>query len=107
MSEMFQTYERQYQELVSGLKQGCVAAGALNEDQRRPKVPELKTALDEGDSLVTEVLSPRKLDSHRWIFRSGGWISRRGGSSRRRRRHSWESSRTTRRSSQISSAKLR
>ncbi|EFJ36970.1 hypothetical protein SELMODRAFT_76204 [Selaginella moellendorffii] len=52
MSEMFQTYERQYQELVSGLKQGCVAAGALNEDQRRPKVLELKTALDEGDSLI-------------------------------------------------------
>ncbi|KAJ7525160.1 hypothetical protein O6H91_17G039500 [Diphasiastrum complanatum] len=52
MSEIFEGYERQYCELSTSLARKCSSVGALDGEQKKQKLLELKTGLDEGESLI-------------------------------------------------------
>jgi len=55
MSEVFEGYERQYCELSANLSKKCTAAGALNGEQKKQKVSEIKSGIDEAESLIRKM----------------------------------------------------
>ncbi|KAG6548694.1 hypothetical protein Mapa_009849 [Marchantia paleacea] len=52
MSEIFEGYERQYCELSTNLSRKCTSTGLLNGEEKKQKLSELKTGLDEAESLI-------------------------------------------------------
>ncbi|KAJ0043566.1 hypothetical protein Pint_19180 [Pistacia integerrima] len=52
MSEVFEGYERQYCEISANLLKKCTAAAALHGEQKKQKVSEIKSGVDEAESLV-------------------------------------------------------
>ncbi|GLT56530.1 hypothetical protein SLA2020_295650 [Shorea laevis] len=55
MSEVFEGYERQYCELSANLSRKCTAAGALDGEQKRQKLSEIKAGLDDAESLIRKM----------------------------------------------------
>ncbi|KAK7316329.1 hypothetical protein VNO77_35282 [Canavalia gladiata] len=55
MSNVFEGYERQYCELSANLSKRCTAAGALNGEQKKQKVSEIKAGIDEADALIRKM----------------------------------------------------
>ncbi|KAF2299418.1 hypothetical protein GH714_031879 [Hevea brasiliensis] len=55
MSEVFEGYERQYCELSSNLSRKCTAAGALDGEQKKQKLSEVRTGLEEAESLIRKM----------------------------------------------------
>ncbi|KAL2653261.1 hypothetical protein R1flu_021389 [Riccia fluitans] len=52
MSEIFEGYERQYCELSTNLSRKCTSTGLLNGEEKKQKLSELKTGLDEAETLI-------------------------------------------------------
>jgi vesicle transport through interaction with t-SNAREs protein 1 len=52
MSEVFDGYERQYCELSANLSRKCTSVSALHGEEKKHKLTELKSGLDEADSLI-------------------------------------------------------
>ncbi|CAK9229392.1 unnamed protein product [Sphagnum troendelagicum] len=52
MSEIFEGYERQYCELSANLSRKCTSILALHGEEKKHKLSELKTGLDEAESLI-------------------------------------------------------
>lgn len=52
MSEIFDGYERQYCELSTNLSRKCAALAALSGEQKKQKLGELNTGLEEAESLI-------------------------------------------------------
>lgn len=55
MSEVFEGYERQYCEISSNLARKCTAASALNGEQRKQRISEIKAGLDDADNLIKKM----------------------------------------------------
>ncbi|GLU11043.1 hypothetical protein SLE2022_278150 [Rubroshorea leprosula] len=55
MSEVFEGYERQYCELSANLSRKCTAAGALDGEQKKQKLSEIKAGLDDAESLIRKM----------------------------------------------------
>ncbi|KAJ0049517.1 hypothetical protein Pint_16162 [Pistacia integerrima] len=55
MSQVFEGYERQYCELSAGLSRKCTAATALTGEQRKQKLSEIKTGLDDAETLIQKM----------------------------------------------------
>lgn len=55
MSEVFEGYERQYCELSANLSRKCTSAALLNGEQKKQKLSELKTGLDEAEALIRKM----------------------------------------------------
>ncbi|GLU01876.1 hypothetical protein SLE2022_191570 [Rubroshorea leprosula] len=62
MSEVFEGYERQYCELSANLSRKCTAAGALDGEQKKQKLSEIKVGLEDAESLI------RKMDNEARSF---------------------------------------
>eukprot|EP00262_Sarcandra_glabra_P003463 TRINITY_DN1418_c0_g1_i3.p1 TRINITY_DN1418_c0_g1~~TRINITY_DN1418_c0_g1_i3.p1 ORF type:complete len:222 (+),score=44.17 TRINITY_DN1418_c0_g1_i3:189-854(+) len=55
MSEVFEGYERQYCELSANLSRKCTSAGLLNGEQKKQKVSEIKSGLDDAEALIRKM----------------------------------------------------
>ncbi|XP_028753681.1 vesicle transport v-SNARE 13-like isoform X2 [Neltuma alba] len=55
MSQVFEGYERQYCELSANLSRKCTAASALNGEQKKQKLSDIKDELDEADTLIRKM----------------------------------------------------
>ncbi|KAG2714232.1 hypothetical protein I3843_03G020200 [Carya illinoinensis] len=55
MSEVFEGYERQYCELSANLSRKCTASCALQGEQKKQKVAEIKSGIDEAESLIRKM----------------------------------------------------
>ncbi|PON70355.1 Vesicle transport V-snare [Trema orientale] len=55
MSEVFEGYERHYSELSANLSRKCTAASALNGEQKKQRISEIKNGLDEADNLLRKM----------------------------------------------------
>ncbi|KAI9120723.1 hypothetical protein K1719_007756 [Acacia pycnantha] len=55
MSNVFEGYERQYCELSDNLSKKCTAAVALNGEQKKQKVSEIKAGIDEAEALIRKM----------------------------------------------------
>ncbi|OAE20693.1 hypothetical protein AXG93_154s1670 [Marchantia polymorpha subsp. ruderalis] len=55
MSEIFEGYERQYCELSTSLSRKCTSTGLLNGEEKKQKLSELKTGLDEAEALIRKM----------------------------------------------------
>ncbi|KAG8659555.1 vesicle transport v-SNARE 13 [Manihot esculenta] len=55
MSQVFEGYERQYCELSANLSRLCTAAGALDGEQKKQKLSEVKTGLEDAESLIRKM----------------------------------------------------
>ncbi|CAL0317183.1 unnamed protein product [Lupinus luteus] len=55
MSNVFDGYERQYCELSANLTKKCTAATALNGEQKKQKVSEVKAGVDEAEALIRKM----------------------------------------------------
>ncbi|MQM12970.1 hypothetical protein Taro_045891, partial [Colocasia esculenta] len=55
MSQVFQGYERQYCELSASLSKKCTSSGLLDGEQKKQKVSEIKSGLDEAETLVRKM----------------------------------------------------
>lgn len=55
MSEVFEGYERQYCELSANLTRKCTAAGALDGEQKKQKLSEVKAGLEDAESLIRKM----------------------------------------------------
>lgn len=55
MSAVFDGYERQYCELSANLTKKCTSASLLNGEQKKQKLSEVKTGLDEAESLIRKM----------------------------------------------------
>ncbi|XP_073149334.1 vesicle transport v-SNARE 13-like [Henckelia pumila] len=55
MSEVFEGYERKYCELSANLSKKCSSAAVLDGEQRKQTILEIKTGLDEADSLIRKM----------------------------------------------------
>ncbi|KAH7554547.1 hypothetical protein ACOSP7_028033 [Xanthoceras sorbifolium] len=55
MSEVFEGYERQYCEISANLSKKCTSAAALDGEQKKQKVSEIKSGLDEAESLIRKM----------------------------------------------------
>ncbi|CAN1296567.1 Vesicle transport v-SNARE 13 [Linum perenne] len=56
MSQVFEGYERQYCELSANLSRKCTAASVLDgAEQRKQKVSEIRTGLDDADALIRKM----------------------------------------------------
>ncbi|XP_073292447.1 vesicle transport v-SNARE 13-like [Primulina huaijiensis] len=55
MSQVFEGYERQYCEISANLSRKCSSAAVLDGEQRKQKILEIKTGLDEADSLIRKM----------------------------------------------------
>ncbi|KAI9153027.1 hypothetical protein LWI28_004651 [Acer negundo] len=55
MSEVFDGYERQYCEISANLSRKCTSAAALDGEQKKQKVSEIKNGLDEAESLIRKM----------------------------------------------------
>ncbi|EXB38553.1 Vesicle transport v-SNARE 13 [Morus notabilis] len=55
MSEVFEGYEGQYCEISANLSRKCTAASALNGEQRKQRISEIKSGLDDADNLIKKM----------------------------------------------------
>ncbi|KAK6913293.1 hypothetical protein RJ641_022894 [Dillenia turbinata] len=55
MSHVFEGYERQYCELSANLSKKCTSASILDGEQKKQKVSEIKTGIDEAESLIRKM----------------------------------------------------
>ncbi|KAK3225412.1 hypothetical protein Dsin_005274 [Dipteronia sinensis] len=55
MSQVFEGYERQYYELSAGLSRKCTAASAVDGEQKKQKLSELKAGLYDADALIRKM----------------------------------------------------
>ncbi|GMJ09297.1 vesicle transport V-snare 13 [Hibiscus trionum] len=55
MSEVFEGYERQYCELSANLSKKCTAAGALNGEQKKQKLSEVKAGLEDAEAMIRKM----------------------------------------------------
>ncbi|XP_038905554.1 vesicle transport v-SNARE 11-like isoform X2 [Benincasa hispida] len=55
MSEVFEGYERQYCELSANLSRKCSSASALDGEQKKQKLSEIKSGIDEAESLIRKM----------------------------------------------------
>ncbi|KAK4271957.1 hypothetical protein QN277_020572 [Acacia crassicarpa] len=55
MSNVFEGYERRYCELSDNLSKKCTAAVALNGEQKKQKVSEIKAGIDEAEALIRKM----------------------------------------------------
>ncbi|PIA62856.1 hypothetical protein AQUCO_00200700v1 [Aquilegia coerulea] len=55
MSEVFDGYERQYCELSANLSKKCTSASLLDGEQKKQKVSEIKTGLDDAEALIRKM----------------------------------------------------
>ncbi|CAN6467829.1 unnamed protein product [Victoria cruziana] len=55
MSQVFEGYERQYCELSANITKKCTSAGLLDGEKKKQKVSEIKTGLDEAESLIRKM----------------------------------------------------
>ncbi|OMO79371.1 hypothetical protein CCACVL1_13723 [Corchorus capsularis] len=55
MSEVFEGYERQYCELSANLSKKCTAAGALDGERKKQKLSEIRTGLEDAESLIRKM----------------------------------------------------
>lgn len=55
MSNVFEGYERQYCEVSANLTKKCTAAVSLNGEQKKQKVSEIKTGIDEAEALIRKM----------------------------------------------------
>ncbi|XP_054821168.1 vesicle transport v-SNARE 13-like [Prosopis cineraria] len=55
MSQVFEGYERQYCELSANLSRKCTAASALDGEQKKQKLSDIKDGLDEADTLIRKM----------------------------------------------------
>ncbi|PSS07938.1 Vesicle transport v-SNARE like [Actinidia chinensis var. chinensis] len=65
MSQVFEGYERQYCELSANLSRKCTSAGLLDGEQKKQKITEIKTGLDDAEALIHKMdLEARSLPSN-------------------------------------------
>ncbi|KGN59550.1 vesicle transport v-SNARE 13 [Cucumis sativus] len=55
MSEVFERYERQYCELSANLFRKCTSSTALDGEQKKQKLSEIKGGVDEAESLIRKM----------------------------------------------------
>ncbi|KAJ6369925.1 hypothetical protein OIU76_028229 [Salix suchowensis] len=55
MSEIFEGYERQYCELSASLSRKCTAALAVDGEQKKQKISEMRAGLEDADSLIRKM----------------------------------------------------
>ncbi|PQP97649.1 vesicle transport v-SNARE 13 [Prunus yedoensis var. nudiflora] len=55
MSDVFEGYERQYSELSANLTKKCTVAGALDGEQKKQKISEIKAGIDDAESLIRKM----------------------------------------------------
>lgn len=55
MSQVFEGYERQYCELSASLSKKCTSAGLLDGEQKKQKVSEIRSGLDEAETLIRKM----------------------------------------------------
>ncbi|KAH8483627.1 hypothetical protein Peur_064058 [Populus x canadensis] len=55
MSEIFEGYERQYCELSANLSRKCTAAFALDREQKKQKISEIRAGLEDAESLIRKM----------------------------------------------------
>ncbi|KAM0949002.1 putative GOSR2/Membrin/Bos1, vesicle transport v-SNARE domain superfamily [Dioscorea sansibarensis] len=55
MSEVFDGYERQYCEISASLSKKCTSAGLLDGEQKKQKVSEIKSGLDDAEALIRKM----------------------------------------------------
>ncbi|KAL1360856.1 hypothetical protein HN51_006234 [Arachis hypogaea] len=55
MSTVFEGYERQYCELSANLSKKCTVAASLDGEQKKQKVSEVKTGIDEAEALIRKM----------------------------------------------------
>ncbi|KAJ4780467.1 Vesicle transport v-SNARE family protein [Rhynchospora pubera] len=55
MSEVFEGYERQYSEIFDSLSQKCTSAAALDGEQRRQKVSEIRSEIEDAELLIRKM----------------------------------------------------
>ncbi|RDY00134.1 Vesicle transport v-SNARE 13, partial [Mucuna pruriens] len=55
MSEEFEGYERKYCELSANLSKSSIAAAALNGEQKKQKLSEIKDGIDEAEALIRKM----------------------------------------------------
>ncbi|XP_011035803.1 PREDICTED: vesicle transport v-SNARE 13 [Populus euphratica] len=55
MSEIFEGYERQYCELSANLSRKCTAALALDGEQKKQKISEIRAGLEDAESLIRKM----------------------------------------------------
>ncbi|XP_078444286.1 vesicle transport v-SNARE 13-like [Wolffia australiana] len=55
MSEVFEGYERQYCELSASLFKKCTSASVLDGEQKKQKLSELKSGLEEAEALIRKM----------------------------------------------------
>ncbi|KAF8408139.1 hypothetical protein HHK36_007281 [Tetracentron sinense] len=55
MSEVFEGYERQYCELSANLSKKCTSASILDGEQKKQKVSEIKSGLDDAEALIRKM----------------------------------------------------
>ncbi|CAH9120960.1 unnamed protein product [Cuscuta epithymum] len=55
MSQVFEGYERQYSELSSNLSKKCTSASGLDGEQKKQKISEVKSGLDDAEALIRKM----------------------------------------------------
>ncbi|RAL39092.1 unnamed protein product [Cuscuta campestris] len=55
MSQVFERYERQYCELSSNLSKKCTVASGLDGEQKKQKIFEVKSGLDDAEALIRKM----------------------------------------------------
>ncbi|KAK1352401.1 Vesicle transport v-SNARE 13 [Heracleum sosnowskyi] len=55
MSEVFESYERQYCELSANLSKKCTSASLVDGEQKKQKLSEVKAGLDDAESLIRKM----------------------------------------------------
>ncbi|MED6131575.1 Vesicle transport v-SNARE 13 [Stylosanthes scabra] len=55
MSSVFEGYERHYCELSANLSKNCTVAASLDGEQKKQKVSEVKTGIDEAEALIRKM----------------------------------------------------
>ncbi|XWS30228.1 hypothetical protein CRYUN_Cryun24cG0098800 [Craigia yunnanensis] len=55
MSEVFEGYERQYCELSANLSKKCTAAAALNGEQKKQKLSDIRAGLEDAEALIRKM----------------------------------------------------
>ncbi|KAG7559192.1 SNARE domain [Arabidopsis thaliana x Arabidopsis arenosa] len=55
MSQVFERYERQYCEISANLSKKCTSANALDGEQKKQKLSEIKSGVDEAEALVKKM----------------------------------------------------
>ncbi|KAL0908064.1 vesicle transport v-SNARE 11 [Dendrobium catenatum] len=55
MSEVFEGYERQYCEISASLSRKCTGAAALDGEQKKQKLSEIKSGLEDAENLIRKM----------------------------------------------------